>query len=934
MFKSLTRRKGRRSKSSDPCKKRSTVKHNDSGIELDDAGRDLSEIIDIDPGHTGARNWDKTLETLESVEVNYYDPVHYNNQPQLNLKPLYFEVPQTSALEFHGREWLYSEIVNSGDHVLVTGGPGSGKTALILNIVEKSCFGGRRLRWRPKPELASDHLGRHVVSYHFCQSDVADTCHVASFIHSVSAQLSQCPQLTSYLHLLHEDPDLLHHLSPEQCQADPDQALHLGILQPLSSTTPASSSCLWILVDGLCEAEHHRPDHGHTLASFINKHLQHFPPWLKIIITKRTGVNINMDHRVKIIRYLSFIASFTKYLFLYCSFENIFFSLDPEQSVDVSCDISLYINSRCLSSSRIQSNIQIKDTDTCLTSLTSHLVNRAAGCFLYVKLLLEFIEKGHIVIKSLSFKLLPQTLSEMYQLAFNLIFLTSQSYEPVHNIFSVCLASLRPLTLETVHQVLGSVRLEESEVGWSQYLAQYNSVSQLLVMRADKTLMFLHPTLRDWLVTRRRDGQHKFSVSPRYGHTALCLHMVRSQPSISGHKILELAHHCLKANIHKNSVTCSSSEVVMSTRDLQSLFLSLSAADINSALVSAENIFRPSVRINNLLLMSGADPNMLTDHCAGASLLSVWSYLGYADMVSLLLEWGADISSAEGQPVSAVQLAAAAGHSEVVMILVRAGAELSDDLVRRAAAAGHTDTVLQLLDRINTSDQSAAGSAWSTAMTAAAENSQCQLVETLMTLEHADLARVDTDTGLTPVSAAVRSGDCDMVNMILQHCTHCSHTRLQTLWRDSLQKCHDYLGGCPDSGHQCDDSLQSHTDSCLLLTPGLMTPLHLAINTGHLSVVETLLEHGADVDSVDEEGRTGLMLALEWGDREMVNMLIQRGAVVSHDKHVINSDVVTESGEHSDIDNNINKGGVNDIVKCALNTVSCNFESKTNCHSI
>ena len=39
---------------------------------------------------------------------------------------------------------------------------------------------------------------------------------------------------------------------------------------------------------------------------------------------------------------------------------------------------------------------------------------------MHVKMMLEFIERGQIVIKSDSFKLLPQTLSEMYQLAFNI----------------------------------------------------------------------------------------------------------------------------------------------------------------------------------------------------------------------------------------------------------------------------------------------------------------------------------------------------------------------------------------------------------------------------------------------------------------------------------------------------------------------------------
>ena len=42
-----------------------------------------------------------------------------------------------------------------------------------------------------------------------------------------------------------------------------------------------AQTCL-IVIDGLCEAEVHRPDHGNTIASFLAKHLAKFPEWLKV----------------------------------------------------------------------------------------------------------------------------------------------------------------------------------------------------------------------------------------------------------------------------------------------------------------------------------------------------------------------------------------------------------------------------------------------------------------------------------------------------------------------------------------------------------------------------------------------------------------------------------------------------------------------------
>ena len=63
-------------------------------------------------------------------------------------KPLYFEVPQCLPSPLSGRQWLFHEMrehlsshlpTNRG--IILAGGPGVGKTACILAMVEQSCFG-------------------------------------------------------------------------------------------------------------------------------------------------------------------------------------------------------------------------------------------------------------------------------------------------------------------------------------------------------------------------------------------------------------------------------------------------------------------------------------------------------------------------------------------------------------------------------------------------------------------------------------------------------------------------------------------------------------------------------------------------------------------------------------------------------------------------
>ncbi len=60
-----------------------------------------------------------------------------------------------------------------------------------------------------------------------------------------------------------------------------------------------------------------------------------------------------------------------------------------------------------------------------------HLVSLARGSFLFVSLTLDLIERGHIVAKSASYKVLPQTLAEIFRLEFNLRFASCSAFRQV-----------------------------------------------------------------------------------------------------------------------------------------------------------------------------------------------------------------------------------------------------------------------------------------------------------------------------------------------------------------------------------------------------------------------------------------------------------------------------------------------------------------------
>ena len=55
----------------------------------------------------------------------------------------------------------------------------------------------------------------------------------------------------------------------------------------------------------------------------------------------------------------------------------------------------------------------------------------ARGCFLYVKMVLDLLERGHLVIKSSSFNVLPLSLAEIFLLEFNLKFPSARAFQKV-----------------------------------------------------------------------------------------------------------------------------------------------------------------------------------------------------------------------------------------------------------------------------------------------------------------------------------------------------------------------------------------------------------------------------------------------------------------------------------------------------------------------
>ncbi|XP_024435584.2 protein TANC1 isoform X2 [Desmodus rotundus] len=876
------------------------------------------------------------------------------------LKPLLFEVPSiTTDSVFVGRDWLFHQIeenlrnaeLTENRGAVVVGNVGFGKTAIISKLVALSCHGSRMRQiasnspspspktsdsspdppftpllspststsgtnvaktptgsgsdtpenQRPR-EDAVKYLASKVVAYHYCQADNTYTCLVPEFVHSIAALLCRSHQLAAYRDLLIQEPQLQSMLSLRSCVQDPVAAFKRGVLEPLTNLRNEQKipeEEYIILIDGLNEAEFHKPDYGDTLSSFITKIISKFPAWLKLIVTVRANFQ-------EIVSALPFVK----------------LSLDDfPDNKDIHSDLHAYVQHRVHSSQDILSNISLngKADATLIGKVSSHLVLRSLGSYLYLKLTLDLFQRGHLVIKSASYKVVPVSLSELYLLQCNMKFMTQSAFERALPILNVALASLHPMTDEQIFQAINAGHVQ-GEQGWEDFQQRMEALSCFLIKRRDKTRMFCHPSFREWLVWRADGENTAFLCEPRNGHALLAFMFSRQEGKLNRQQTMELGHHILKAHIFKGL----SKKTGISSSHLQALWIGYSTEGLSAALASLRNLYTPNVKVSRLLILGGANVNYRTEVLNNAPILCVQSHLGHEEVVTLLLEFGACLDGMSENGMTALCFAAAAGHMKLVCLLVKKGARL-DHLDKKGQCAlvhsalrGHGDILQYLLSCEWSTGPSQPGAlkksqALQQALTAAASMGHSSVVQSLLGLEkehEIDVNGADTLWGETALTAAAGRGKLEVCELLLERGAAVSRTNrrgVPPLFCAARQGHWQIVRVLLDRG--CDVNLsdkqgrtalmvaacEGHVSTVeFLLSQGAtlssldkegLSALSWACLKGHRTVVQFLVEEGAEIDQMDKNGRTPLDLAAFYGDAETVLYLVEKGAVIEHVDH-------------------------------------------------
>ena len=807
----------------------------------------------------------------------------------------------SSRAEFIGRQWLYREMESVLEYtskrgVLITGNPGSGKSAFLSNLLCSN--------------TSSPIIKNRILGYHFCIHFNKWTKSGANFVGNLANMIAW--RINEYRQVILTDT-FVRKVLKKDCPQDPEWCFQQGILKPLTKLQQQPIESWYIVIDALDECA----DAKAEILNMLKSKVRLLPKWLKLIVSSR---NVS----------------------------SIVVSLDELQRVDLRSDdhrnledIDTYISLKVfpLKESivhRIKTALAITDNDAPTQKIVSSLAEEGQGNFLYVKVVLDLWLAST---ESVTWDTFPKTLDSSYQLYFERKYGTPESFQSLRQIFEVLAAAYTPLTVHEMHSLLcldnPTLDLEY------ELMPKIDQVSLFLWHGSGDGLIRIHHTsLSDWLTSAANKGKFYY-IKKRNGHNRLARYYlknaVENNSPLKPDEAFHLASHIAKGGLDESMVQqflslrssninstdpatrttalhhssgCLNAEV---TRLLVHHFSNVDCLDKDQRTPSF--IAATSGHLTNLKILfeRGANLNHTVKHLddqiasnsedpvsecnrklCGYSLLHTAAQKGHTDVVKFLIGHNLNILRTTGVNNTAVQLAAANGHLETIQTLNKAGGVLDGISLHHAAARGHSDVVQYLL-REGIKDTCVHDIPYflqdsklqgvnvyfydnrhlylrETALHAAVRGGHLSVIKSLLN-ENQSAINCTNSAGRLPLHEAVHANDYNTLKALLASGTNASgqcdtgiplSTKFTPFLPDNVAPNHC---PCGFSALHIASMYGYHSTSVLLIKYGAnvgasdcsgSTPLHIASCHSALSLVSLLVTNGADIDAGSLNGSTPL----------------------------------------------------------------------------
>ncbi len=277
------------------------------------------------------------------------------------------------------------------------------------------------------------------------------------------------------------------------------------------------------------------------------------------------------------------------------------------------------------------------------------------------------------------------------------------------------------------------------------------------------------------------------------------------------------------------------------------------------------------------------------------------------EQVKQLLASGIDLDKKDGNGQTALTLASSIGNSEIINLLISAGAKINvepEPLVfnprisspKLPGGQNLGDLIAQATGKASEEVKNFYAGFMSVVDALSEDETDEEMTEKEQLMveeddEEEDYEDEDEYQANTPLKAAVLKGDITTVRTLLQ-------TRADpnpSVWYETPA-----LVVAAHKG--CGEIVQELIAAGAEVNRGFdERPLHTAAEEGHLEVVRLLLDTGADVEGYEEDYWTALMAASEAGHLPIVQLLVERGADVNAWSQGETPLMLAASGAHPEV---------------------------------
>jgi serine/threonine-protein phosphatase 6 regulatory ankyrin repeat subunit B len=263
---------------------------------------------------------------------------------------------------------------------------------------------------------------------------------------------------------------------------------------------------------------------------------------------------------------------------------------------------------------------------------------------------------------------------------------------------------------------------------------------------------------------------------------------------------------------------------------------------------------------------------------------------GHKDLVELLLAHGADLTVRNnwGTGKIALEIALEKDRKDIAELLIAHGAEAPN--LHLAVQIGNLDKVNEFLSQeidINSKDEQG-----KTPLIYAVDNSHEGIAELLIT--HGADVNIKDENGRTPLCSAVLSGDLEIAELLISKGADVNEKLNDfsllryALWLENIDMARLLVhSGAPFDvadrdgqtafRHAVDYGQKELVD--LFVSKGAdVSNIYKAASVGDIARVKALIEQGVDVNAKDEFGWTSLYWAASMGQKEVAEFLLNAGA--------------------------------------------------------